>query len=73
MSKNYSPPDYGEYRLQGREGMLYALEGAAVVAMIGYFFYHSLVACLCLTPVFFLFLSAVFFSSAVPSVVLIFI
>ena len=55
MSKNYSPPDYGEYRLQGREGMLYALEGAAVVAMIGYFFYHSLVACLCLTPVFFLF------------------
>ncbi len=49
MSKNYSPPDYGEYRLQGREGMLYALEGAAVVAMIGYFFYHSLVACLCLT------------------------
>ena len=56
MSKNYSPPDYGEYRLQGREGMLYALEGAAVVAMIGYFFYNSLVACLCLTPVFFLFL-----------------
>lgn len=56
MSKSYRLPDYSEYRLQGKEGVLYALEGAAVVAMIGYFFYHSWIACLCLAPVFFLFL-----------------
>lgn len=56
MSKNYSLPDYGEYRLQGREGILCVLEGAAVVMMIGYFFYHSWIACLCLIPVLFLFL-----------------
>ncbi len=43
MSKTYSLQDCGEYRLQGREGILYAMEGAM---MIG-FFYHSRVACLC--------------------------
>lgn len=56
MSKNYNPPDYSEYRLQGREGFLYVLEGMAAVALIGYFFYRSLIACLFLTPVFFLFI-----------------
>ena len=57
MSKNYSLPDYGEYRLQGKENMMYVAEGAAVVAMIGYFFYRSWIACLCLIPVLFLFLN----------------
>lgn len=56
MSRNYRLPDYGDYHLQGREGALYVLEGAAIVVMIGYFFYHSWIACLCLTPVLFLFL-----------------
>lgn len=56
MSRNYSLPDYGEYRLQGKEGILCVLEGVGVVAMIGYFFYHSWIACLCLAPVLFLFL-----------------
>lgn len=56
MSKNYRLPDYGEYHLQGREGALYFLEGAAMVAMIGYFFYRSWIACLGLIPLLFLFL-----------------
>ncbi len=56
MSKNYGLPDYGEYHLRGREGMMYVLEGVAVVGMIGYFFYRSWIACLCLIPVLFLFL-----------------
>ena len=43
MSKNYRLPDYGEYHLQGKEGALYFLEGTAMVAMIGYFFYLSLI------------------------------
>lgn len=56
MLRNYSLPDYSEYRLQGKEGMLCVLEGMAVVGLIGYFFYHSWIACLCLVPVLFLFL-----------------
>lgn len=56
MSKNYRLPDYGEYHFQGKEGLLYVMEGAAVVVMIGYFFYHSWIACLGLTPLLFLFL-----------------
>lgn len=56
MSKNYTLPDYGEYPLRGKENMMYIAEGAAVVAMLGYFFYRSWIACLCLAPVFFLFL-----------------
>ncbi len=52
MSKNYSPPDYAEYRFSLRQGMLACLEGAAVVAMIGYFFYQSWLACIFLFPVF---------------------
>lgn len=56
MSKSYSLPDYSEYRLQGREGILCVLEGVGVVILIGYFFYHSWIACLCLIPVLFLFL-----------------
>ena len=56
MSKNYRLPDYGDYHLQGKEGILCVLEGAVIVITIGYFFYHSWIACLCLVPVFFLFL-----------------
>ena len=56
MSKNYRLPDYGEYHLQGRAGALYFLEGTAMVAMIGYFFYRSWIACLGLIPLLFLFL-----------------
>ena len=56
MLENYSLPDYSEYRLQGREGILYVLEGTVIVLMIGYFFYHSWIACLFLLPVLFLFL-----------------
>lgn len=56
MSTNYRLPDYGEYHLQGRERIFCFLEGLTVVAMIGYFFYRSWIACLGLMPVFFLFL-----------------
>lgn len=56
MSKNYSPPDYAEYRFSLRQGTLACLEGAALVAMIGYFFYQSWVACLFLSPVFVFFI-----------------
>lgn len=52
MSKNYSPPDYAEYRFSLTEGMAACLEGAALVAMIGYFFYRSWLACIFLIPVF---------------------
>lgn len=56
MSKNYSPPDYAEYRFSLRQGMLACGEGAAVVLMIGYFFYQSWIACIFLLPVFVFFI-----------------
>lgn len=56
MSKNYSPPDYADYRFSLRQGLLTCLEGAALVAMIGYFFYQSWLACIFLTPVFIFFM-----------------
>ena len=56
MSKNYSPPDYGEYRFRPKEWLLYVSEGILLVAVVGYFFYRSWIACLCLAPVLFLFL-----------------
>ena len=40
MLRNYSLPDYSEYRLKGKEGILYLLEGTAFVWVIGYFLYH---------------------------------
>lgn len=52
MSKSYSPPDYAEYRFSLKQGMLVCLEGAAAVAIIGYFFYRSWIACIFLVPVF---------------------
>lgn len=57
MSKNYGPPDYAEYRFPLRQGLLVCLEGAALVAMIGYFFYQSWIACIFLIPVFAFFIS----------------
>lgn len=56
MSKNYRPPDYAEYHFSLKEGALAVLEGMFVVAMIGYFFYRSWLACLFLLPVFVLFM-----------------
>ncbi|MBD5474480.1 MAG: hypothetical protein HDR17_00600 [Lachnospiraceae bacterium] len=56
MSKNYSMPDYGEYRLRPKEWLLYISEGMLLIGMVGYFFYRSWIACLCLAPILFLFL-----------------
>lgn len=56
MSKNYSMPDYGEYRLRPKEWLLYISEGILLIAIVGYFFYRSWIACLCLTPMLLLFL-----------------
>lgn len=52
MSKSYSPPDYAEYRFPLKQGILACLEGAAVVGMIGYFFYRSWLACIFLMPLY---------------------
>ena len=56
MSKNYSPPDYNEYRFEAKEQALYVAEGLLLVALIAYFFYRSWIACIGLMPVLFLFL-----------------
>lgn len=56
MSKSYSPPDYAEYRFSLKEGILACLEGAALVALIGCFFYQSWIACIFLIPVFIFFM-----------------
>lgn len=56
MSKNYRLPDYAEYHFSMKEGLSACLEGAALVAVIGYFFYHSWFACAILTPVFIFFM-----------------
>ena len=52
MSKSYRLPDYAEYHFSFKEGALAFLEGVLLVAMIGYFFYRSWVACIFLFPVF---------------------
>lgn len=52
MSKNYSPPDYAEYHFTMKEGILVCLEGGFLVAVTGYFFYRSWIACVALIPVF---------------------
>lgn len=56
MSGNYNLPDYAEYHFSIKEGILYFLEGIALIAMIGYFFYRSWIAFVCLFPVMMLFL-----------------
>ncbi len=50
MSKNYSLPDYNEYRFRTRELALYAAEGFLLIAAVAYFFYRSWVACAVLLP-----------------------
>lgn len=56
MSKSCGQPDYNEYCFRAKERLLYTVEGALLVLAIGYFFYRSWIACLCLMPVFFLFI-----------------
>ncbi|MDE6406712.1 MAG: type II secretion system F family protein [Lachnospiraceae bacterium] len=56
MSKSYRPPDYAEYHFSLKEGAIAFLEGAFLVAVIGYFFYRSWFACVLLFPVFVLFM-----------------
>lgn len=55
MSLNYSLPDYAEYHLNRKEVILYFTEGTMLAAAIGYFFYQSVIAFVCLIPVIFLF------------------
>lgn len=55
MSKNYSLPDYIEYRFTPKEGALVCLEGVLLVGLVGYFFYRSWLACILLLPLFALF------------------
>lgn len=50
MSKNYSLPDYTEYRFTLAQRIFYLLEGSLLVIMVGYFFYQSWIACMCLSP-----------------------
>lgn len=52
MSKNYSPPDYGEYHFSAKEGIFAVLEGGLLILAIGYFFYRSFLACVLLLPLF---------------------
>lgn len=56
MSGSCSLPDYAEYHFDSKERILYCMEGTALVAMIGYFFYQSWIACLCLSPLLLFFL-----------------
>ena len=56
MSKSYRLPDYAEYRFSLKEGAIAVWEGMFLVAVIGYFFYRSWLACICLFPVFVLFM-----------------
>ncbi len=56
MSKSYRLPDYAEYHFSLKEGAIALLEGVFLVAMTGYFFYQSWIACLLLFPVFVLFI-----------------
>lgn len=51
MSKNCNLPDYAEYHFTFVQKLLYLLEGCLLVGMIGYFFYQSWIACVCLFPV----------------------
>lgn len=56
MSKNCSLPDYAEYHFSIAQKFLYLLEGGFLVAMVGYFFYQSWAACVCLFPLLVFFL-----------------
>lgn len=56
MWKNYSLPDYSDYRFHAKDHVLYTAEGMALVAAVAYFFYRSWIACAALLPMLFLFL-----------------
>lgn len=56
MSKSCGQPDYSKYHFKTKEKLLYISEGILFVAIIGYFFYRSWIACLCLMPVLILFM-----------------
>lgn len=56
MSKNYSLPDYNDYRFKAKELVLYIAEGLFVATLIGYFFYRSWIACVGLLPILILFM-----------------
>ena len=58
MLKNCSLPDYAEYRFTFAQKLFYLLEGSLLVALVGYFFYRSWIACVCLSPLLFFFLKA---------------
>ena len=51
------PADYSIYKLSGKEWLLYGLQGVFLAASIGYFFYHSVWACLLLSPLILFFLN----------------
>lgn len=64
MLKNLKPQeyrrvgvDYGSYILSGREWLLYSAEAILLLAVIGYFFYRSVWACVILSPI-----SVIFFA-----------
>ena len=54
--KNYNLPDYAEYRFTWGQRFLYLSEGSLLVIMVGYFFYQSWIACVCLFPLLLFFL-----------------
>ncbi len=56
MSKNCGQPDYSQYHFRAKGKILYCLEGLLLILLIGYFFYRSWIACLCLIPLLFLFI-----------------
>lgn len=56
MSKNYSLPDYSNYRFKAKDRLLYTAEGIFLITVISYFFYRSWIACMGLVPVMILFL-----------------
>lgn len=58
MSNNCSLPDYAEYHFTPAQKILYLLEGSLLVGIIGYFFYQSWFACVCLSPLLVVFIRA---------------
>lgn len=50
MSESYRRLDYNRYSFSIKEIMRYVLEGTAIVALVSYFFYRSVMGALCLSP-----------------------
>ncbi len=55
FTKKYQ--DYSDYSFNKKERLLFSLEGAGLVGVFAYFFYHSWIAVLFLSPLLFLFLN----------------